>query len=175
MNQDELKVVPIGVIHSPFRNQQGTPIQPATAAGAQGTVEVFPDYREGLRDLDGFERIWLVYRFHRSREARLTVVPYRDTRPHGVFATRAPSRPNHLGISAVRLLGVSGGVLTVADIDIIDGTSLLDIKPYVPEFDCFALSQSGWLEGNRSSPTIADDRFSDKQGENKGRADGKNE
>jgi len=127
-----MKIVPIGLIHSPFKDTGGTPIQPHYAKGVRGTVEIEPKFAEGLRDLDGFERIWLIYWFHRSRSYELMVVPYRDTVPRGLFATRAPSRPNGIGLSSVKLLEVSGNRLIVEDIDILDETPLLDIKPYVP-------------------------------------------
>ncbi len=154
----KLELRPIGLIHSPHRQAEGTPIQPNWATGIEGTVELFPEFAPGLRDLDGFERIWLLYWFDRAREARLEVVPYRDTRTRGVFATRAPSRPNPIGLSCVRLLGAEGAVLRVADLDMLDGTPLLDIKPYVPDCDVFAVERAGWWAHTRRSPN-ADDRF----------------
>ena len=116
----KLELTPIGRIHSPHREAQGTPIQPRWAAGIEGTVEILPEYAAGLRDLDGFERIWLLFWCDRAREAQLEVVPYRDTQRRGVFATRAPSRPNPIGLSCVRLLGVEGATLRVAELDILD-------------------------------------------------------
>ena len=121
----ELKA--IGVIHSPFTEARGTPIQAAFADGAEGTVEVAEPFAEGLKDLDGFERIWLVYWFDRAREARLRVRPFMDDRERGLFATRAPCRPNPIGMSAVRLLRVEGRTLLVADIVVLDGTPLVVI------------------------------------------------
>ena len=158
MAKRTLQLEPIGVIRSPWKQAKGTPIQPAMAKGAEGTVEVFAPYVEGLKDLDGFERIWLIYWFDRAAPARLTVVPFRDTVERGLFATRAPCRPNPIGISPVRLLGIDGEVLRVGDVDILDGTPLLDIKPYSPRFDCFGDARSGWLDcgGDR---TEADGRF----------------
>ena len=150
---------PIGVIRSPFRDAPGTPIQPVFAADARGTVEVFPDCADGLWDLAEFERVWLLYWFDRSGPARLRVVPFRDTVERGVFATRSPCRPNAIGLSCVRLLGVAEHVLTVADLDILDGSPLLDIKPYVPEFDSFPGAKAGWLDARRVDRTHADDRF----------------
>ena len=154
----KIELTPIGLIHSPHREAKGTPIQPRWAAGIEGTVEVFPQFAAGLRDLDGFERIWLLYWCDRAREARLEVMPYRDTQPRGVFATRAPSRPNPIGLSCVRLLTVDGPVLRVADLDVLDGTPLLEVKPYVPDFDVFAVERTGWWAHARGSPT-ADERF----------------
>lgn len=154
----KLELTPIGHIHSPHRRAEGTPIQPLWAAGIEGTVDVFPQFADGLRDLDGFERIWLLYWFDRARKAGLEVVPYRDTETRGVFATRAPSRPNPIGLSCVRLLAVEGALLRVADLDVLDGTPLLDIKPFVPDFDTFAVGRVGWYANARDSRS-ADDRF----------------
>jgi tRNA-Thr(GGU) m(6)t(6)A37 methyltransferase TsaA len=149
---------PIGVIYTPHQQVEGTPIQPCWAAGVEGTVEVFPEFAPGLRDLNGFERIWLLYWCDRAREARLEVVPYRDTQTRGVFATRAPSRPNPIGLSCVRLLTVEGPVLRVAEVDMLDGTPLLDIKPYLPDCDAFVVHRVGWY-ANARDQTKADDRF----------------
>ena len=151
---------PIGVIHSPFSTAAGTPIQPATAAGALGTVEILSHLARALEGIEGFERIWLLYQFHQACRFRPTVVPFLDTRPHGLFATRSPARPNPLGLSVVRLLAVRGNLLEVADIDVVDGTPLLDIKPYVPRFDSFSPSRAGWMdEAGRPEATHADERF----------------
>ncbi len=150
---------PIGVIHSPFRDAPGTPIQPSFAADATGTVEVFPDWADGLRDLAEFERVWLLYWFDRSGPARLRVVPFRDTVERGVFATRAPCRPNPIGLSCVRLVSLVANVLTVAGVDILDGTPLLDIKPYVPAFDAHPQCRAGWLDDAPENRTRADARF----------------
>ncbi len=148
----------IGVIYTPFTETTGTPIQAAVAGGAEGRVEVFEPFAEGLKDLDGFDRIWLIYRFDRSRTPRLLVTPFRDSVRRGVFSTRAPCRPNPIGISAVRLVGVDGNVLHVRNVDMLDGTPVLDIKPYVPEFDHFAVNRIGWLDQSNNR-TVADSRF----------------
>jgi len=150
---------PIGVIHTPFRQAAGTPLQPSMAQGAEGTVEVFAEYSAGLKDLEGFERIWLIYWFHRAAPAELVVQPYMDSDLHGVFATRAPSRPNPIGMSAVKLLSVEGILLRVAEIDILDGTPLLDIKPYAPLFDHYPVRRSGWLDRRSRQEALADSRF----------------
>jgi tRNA-Thr(GGU) m(6)t(6)A37 methyltransferase TsaA len=157
-----LTITPIGVIHSPFREQQGTPIQPYSAVGTQGTVEIHPSYASGLADLGGFERIWLIYWFDRACAAKLSVLPYRDTREHGLFATRVPSRINPIGMSAVRLVGIEGTTLQVAEIDILDGTPLLDIKPYVPDYDAYPGARAGWVDDHHvgKGPMRADRRFS---------------
>lgn len=150
---------PIGVIHTPFATAVGTPIQPPFAEGTEGIVEVFPEYADGLQDLDGFERIWLLYWLNRAPSPRLRVVPFRDEVQRGLFATRAPCRPNPVGLSCVRLLGIKHHTLTIGGVDILDGTPLLDIKPYVPEYDAFPSSRAGWLENCRNGRTVADDRF----------------
>jgi tRNA-Thr(GGU) m(6)t(6)A37 methyltransferase TsaA len=145
---DEITYRPIGIVHSPFKEPRGTPIQPAAAQGVAGTVELFPEYVEGLADLDGFSHVILIYHFHLSRRPSLRVKPFMDDEVHGVFAVRAPSRPNPIGISAVRLVGIEGNVLHIQDVDIVEGTPLLDIKPYVPEFDVRAVEKTGWLDKN---------------------------
>jgi len=159
-----MQVDPIGVIHSPFEGPKGAPIQPRAAEGAVGTVEVFEPFAEGLADLEGFERVWLLYWFDRAAAPRMTVTPFLDNRPRGLFATRAPCRPNPIGMSPVRLLRVEGRVLHVADIDVLDGTPLLDIKPYAPAFDCYPGVRSGWLDeadaDREARRARADGRFS---------------
>jgi tRNA-Thr(GGU) m(6)t(6)A37 methyltransferase TsaA len=145
---NEIKYKPIGVIHSPFKEPKGTPIQPAGAKGIDGTVEVFPEYAEGLKDVEGFSHIILIYHFHLSKGSSLKVKPYMDDEAHGVFAIRGPSRPNPIGISIVRLVRIEENILHIQDVDIVDGTPLLDIKPYVPEFDIREAEKKGWLEKN---------------------------
>ena len=154
----KLELTPIGIIHSPYREQKGTPIQSRWAADVEGTVELYPEFAPGLRDLEGFERIWLLCWLDRVCPFRLEVVPYLDTQAHGVFATRAPSRPNSIGLSCVRLLAVEGARLRVADLDILDGTPLLDIKPYVPDFDAFEAGRVGWYAHTQGARQ-ADNRF----------------
>ena len=136
----------IGKIYSPYKNPRGTPIQSTAAKDAEGFVEVLPEYAEGLKDLDGFSHIILVYHFHLSKEYSLKIKPFMDDKLRGVFATRAPSRPNPIGISIVRLVNVEGNILNIQGVDILDGTPILDIKPYVPEFDVWKVEHIGWLE-----------------------------
>jgi len=157
MAQFEIKQ--IGIIHSPFKQASGTPIQAATAKGAKGYVEIYEQYIDGLKDIEGFERIWLLYWFDRASEMKLHVKPYLDTEKHGVFATRAPSRPNPIGISSVGLLAIEDNVLRITDVDILDGTPLLDIKPYASKFDHFEVSRCGWLDNDVDHNIKADDRF----------------
>ncbi len=158
-----IKYKPIGIIHSPFKEPKGTPIQPAGAKGINGTVEVFPEYAEGLKDIEGFSHIILIYHFHLSKKSPLKVKPYMDKEAHGVFAMRGPSRPNPIGISIVHLVKVEDKILHVQDIDIVDGTPLLDIKPYVPEFDVREVEETGWLEENlyKLSTSEDDGRFTE--------------
>ena len=139
---------PIGIIHSPFKEPKGTPIQPKAAKGIEGMVEIFPEYQEGLKDLEGFSHIILIYHFHLSKPYSIKVIPYMDDKRHGLFATRAPSRPNPIGLSVVRLIKVVENRLYINDIDIVSGTPLLDIKPFVGEFDQTELIKKGWLEKN---------------------------
>jgi tRNA-Thr(GGU) m(6)t(6)A37 methyltransferase TsaA len=142
----EISYRPIGVIHSPFTDIKGMPIQPTGASGIRGTIEIFPEFAEGLKDLEGFSHVILIYHFHQVREAKLVVTPFMDPQPRGVFATRAPKRPNPIGLSIVKLLSIEQNVLHVENVDILDGTPLLDIKPYVPEFDQHPANHVGWLE-----------------------------
>jgi tRNA-Thr(GGU) m(6)t(6)A37 methyltransferase TsaA len=137
---------PIGVIHSPLKEPVGAPIQPVAARDVEGVIELFPEYAEGLRDIEGFSHIILFYHFHLSDKSSLIVRPYLDDETHGIFATRAPARPNPIGISVVRLARVDGTRLHVTGVDILDGTPLLDIKPYIPQFDAIETEKIGWLK-----------------------------
>ena len=136
----------IGVIRSPHTKREDTPIQPVFAKGVAGRVEVLPEYEAGLRDIEGFSHIYLIYVFDRGGATRLSVVPYLGDTERGVFATRAPCRPNALGMSLVRLLRREGTVLHVEDIDVLDGTPLLDIKPYIGRYDSRNDARSGWQD-----------------------------
>ncbi|HNV04439.1 MAG TPA: tRNA (N6-threonylcarbamoyladenosine(37)-N6)-methyltransferase TrmO [Vicinamibacterales bacterium] len=149
----------IGRIRTPFAEAAGAPIQPAYAQGIEGRVVLDEAFGSALDDLEGFERIWLIYWMDRSLPYRLRVVPYRDWRERGLFATRAPSRPNPIGLSVVRLVRREGAVLHVTDVDMLDGTPLLDIKPYVPAFDACPRSRAGWLDAGAASRERADGRF----------------
>jgi len=157
----KIQFKPIGVIRTPFKNPEGMPIQPAGAAGVKGVVEVFGEYRPGLKDLEGFSHIILLYLFHRSQGFSLQIVPFMDSELRGLFATRAPKRPNAIGISVVQLDLIENGVLHIQNADMLDETPLLDIKPYVPEFDAQVDVRTGWLEkaGKTVASRKADDRF----------------
>jgi tRNA-Thr(GGU) m(6)t(6)A37 methyltransferase TsaA len=146
----------IGVVRSPHHDIEQTPIQPVFAKGIKGTIEVFPDYEPGLSDLEGFEHIYLLYVFHSRTGVRLRVRPFLDDVERGVFATRAPCRPNPIGMSVLKLIRREGSVLHVEDIDVLDGTPVLDIKPYVTRFDARPGSRNGWLD--RVDPQTFRDR-----------------
>ncbi|MBN2610657.1 MAG: tRNA (N6-threonylcarbamoyladenosine(37)-N6)-methyltransferase TrmO [Bacteroidales bacterium] len=151
----------IGIIHSPFDKNENVPIQPSSGTGIKGSAEIYPEYAGGLKDLDGFSHIMLLYCFHLSGAFQLEVKPFLDENKHGVFATRAPRRPNNIGISVVRLLKVDQNILHLENMDIINGTPLLDIKPYIPDFDAAENIRLGWLTGSkhRFSSQKADKRF----------------
>ncbi len=138
---------PIGIIHSEHTIAGKTPIQPIYAQGCKGQIEVFTEFAEGLRDLEGFSHIYLLYHFHQSSpQLKLIVKPFLQDIEHGVFATRAPCRPNAIGLSVVELERIEGRILHVNGVDILDGTPLLDIKPYTQKFDLFDVRQSGWQD-----------------------------
>jgi tRNA-Thr(GGU) m(6)t(6)A37 methyltransferase TsaA len=144
----EIVYQPIGIVHSPFTDPGTTPIQSQGAKGTAGKVELFEKYVKGLDDLDGFSHIILIYQFHLSIGFSLKVFPYLDKQERGVFSTRAPRRPNAIGMSIVQLDSIEGNVMYISDLDIIDRTPLLDIKPYVPQFDPDGKVNIGWLEKN---------------------------
>jgi tRNA-Thr(GGU) m(6)t(6)A37 methyltransferase TsaA len=152
---------PIGLLHTPFRDLSEMPIQPTSRASAPGTAEIFAEFAEGLRDLDGFSHVILLYHLHRARRVELTVVPFLGSEPRGVFATRAPTRPNPIGLSIVSLVSVEGRTLHLGNVDILDDTPLLDLKPYVPAFDRPTQARAGWLEQLQGNVGEArsDDRF----------------
>jgi tRNA-Thr(GGU) m(6)t(6)A37 methyltransferase TsaA len=152
---------PIGIIHSPLKDAPGAPIQSAVATHVKGTIEIYRKYLPGLRDIAGFSHLILLYHFHLCQRASLTVKPYLDNQEHGIFATRAPVRPNPIGLSVVRLLRVNGRTLSVQDVDVLDGTPLLDIKPYIPRFDSRKVERIGWVQGNIQAlnRTRSDSRF----------------
>ena len=158
---DIIQYKPIGIIHTPFNNPKGTPIQPVAARNTKGIIEIFPEYIEGLLDLDGFSHIILLFHCHLSSKMFLKVKPYMDDKEHGVYATRAPSRPNSIGLSIVSLIKIKKNLLYIKEIDIVNGTPLLDIKPYVEKFDYRESSKKGWLERNikKLSKAKDDGRF----------------
>ncbi|MDD5604560.1 MAG: tRNA (N6-threonylcarbamoyladenosine(37)-N6)-methyltransferase TrmO [Dehalococcoidales bacterium] len=152
----------IGTVHSPFIHPKGTPIQPIGAQGVKGTVELSPEYVPGLKDLDGFSHIILLYYFHLADDGPMIVTPYMEDKSRGIFSVRMPGRPNHIGLSVVRLLGIRDNILDIENVDILDGTPLLDIKPYVTAFDVYKTEKEGWLApiSNEAINKKCDGRFS---------------
>ena len=160
---NEISLKPIGIIHTSFVEAKNTPIQPIAAEGVLGWIDLFDEYVDGLSDLDGFSHITLIYRFHLVKEYSLRVIPFMDTVERGIFATKAPKRPNQLGISTVRLRKIIKNRVEIEDVDMLDGTPLIDIKPFYPRYDNRENVRIGWLEKNKDYPVakmIADDRFS---------------
>jgi tRNA-Thr(GGU) m(6)t(6)A37 methyltransferase TsaA len=140
---------PIGIIHSLFHEISNMPIQPAGAKGIKGEIEIYPEFTDGLEDLDGFSHIYLLYKFHQVTNIRLKVVPFMDNVERGIFSTRSPARPNPIGISIVKLLEIKKNILTIEGVDILDGTPLLDIKPYIKKFDHIKNPTSGWMKSSQ--------------------------
>ena len=155
------EIKPIGTIHSPYHCIEDMPIQPKGAAGVEGYLLVNENCVEGLQDLEGFSHIYLLYSFHKAQRTELIVTPFMDRQKRGVFATRSPLRPNHIGISIVKLKSVEGNRVVVDGIDVLDGTPLLDIKPYIEKFDSVDESRSGWMQasGRAVSEKRSDGRF----------------
>ena len=151
----------IGIIHSPFKTIENMPIQPKGAQDVVGSVEVYPDFAEGLKDLEGFSHIYLIFQLHKAKQGRLIVTPFMDKTPRGVFSTRSPARPNPIGLSIVELVKREGHVLTIKGLDILDGTPLWDIKPYIHSFDAVKNSRSGWMTASvdEVKKKRSDDRF----------------
>ncbi len=155
----QIKTRVIGIIRTPFTEPAGTPIQTVYGENIEGQVLVFEPYAAALDDIEGFDRLWLIYWMDRVNEFKPRIIPYRDDREHGVFATRSPSRPNPIGMSVVRLSRKEGHILHVSDIDMVDGTRLLDIKPYIPAFDSHPGCKAGWVDTARVDRRCADARF----------------
>ncbi|MEW5767667.1 MAG: tRNA (N6-threonylcarbamoyladenosine(37)-N6)-methyltransferase TrmO [bacterium] len=152
---------PIGIIHSSFNSLEDMPIQPTSDVSGSGSVEIFPDFVDGLKDLEGFSHIYLLYHFHKVHQSNLIVTPFLDREPRGVFATRAPSRPNPVGLSLVELVRLESNLIYVDRLDVLNGTPLLDVKPYVPEFEHTHDVRIGWLEQVKGQVRIqkSDARF----------------
>lgn len=153
----------IGKIKTEFKDPQGTPIQPKVDKKTQGKIELFKEYQDGLLDLEGFSHLILLYHCHKAGQYLLKVKPFMENKEHGIFSIRAPSRPNSIGLSIVRLEKIEGSTLYIKEVDILDNTPLLDIKPYVPEFDNRKDVKIGWLEKNieKLSFTKDDGRFAE--------------
>ena len=158
---DQLCYTPIGIIHSPFKEPKNTPIQAVASVDTNGEVELFPEFTLGLKDLEKFSHIILIYHFHLSKKASLKAKPFMNDSERGIFAIRASSRPNPIGISIVRLSKIEKNILFIKDVDIIEGTPILDIKPFISEFDNRENTENGWLKNNihKLSSTKDDERF----------------
>lgn len=162
---NEITYHPIGIIHTGFKEREGVPIQPAGGKKFEGYVEIYPEYEQGLEDLEGFSHVYLIYHFHLSSDYSLMVKPFMDSKEHGLFATRAPKRPNPIGISIVRVVDIDKNIIHINYVDVVDSTPLLDIKPYVPEMGGGENEdiKIGWLENNihKVETSRADDRFTE--------------
>jgi tRNA-Thr(GGU) m(6)t(6)A37 methyltransferase TsaA len=158
---DSIVYTPIGIIHTPFNDRQGMPIQPTHDEGTEGSVEIFGQYKEGLVDLEGFSYIVLLYHFHKSEGYSLKVTPFMDDQPRGVFSTRAPRRPNAIGLSVVDVVSVEENIIRIKGVDILNGTPVLDIKPFVPDVDNREPARDGWLtqKAKDMRKKRSDDRF----------------
>jgi tRNA-Thr(GGU) m(6)t(6)A37 methyltransferase TsaA len=146
MKRWEIEYKPIGVIHTRFTDTKSAPIQGVFAKNAKGEVELFPEYTEGLKDLEGFSHIILIYHFHLSKRYSLVSMPFLEDEQHGIFSIRHFNRPNPIGMSVIKIDKVRGNILEISEVDIIDGTPLLDIKPFVPLFDNRDNAKGGWTE-----------------------------
>ena len=156
-----INITPIGIIKTPFNDLKGMPIQPSGAAKISGTIIINKEYEQGLSDLEGFSHIILLYHFHQSQGYNLMVTPFMDDQQRGLFSTRAPRRPNPIGLSIVQLIERKGNQISIQGIDVLNGTPLIDIKPYVPGFDAKDVTKLGWLDKNykKSESLKSDDRF----------------
>jgi len=143
---NNIVIKPIGLINTPYKDPKGMPIQGTFEKGIIGTVNVFKEYQAGLKDLDGFSHAILIYYFNKSKEEKLITKPFLEDEEHGIFSIRSPHRPNHIGISIVKIENVKKGVIGFSEVDILDNTPLLDIKPYVSFFDYRNDVKNGWIE-----------------------------
>lgn len=155
----KIEYTTIGALFTPFKNIAHMPIQPTGSKAAEGYAEILPEFIQGLQDLEGFSHVILIYHFHRQQIVKLRVTPFLDDRQHGVFATRAPSRPNAIGLSVVKLMRMADNRIYLGNLDMLDGTPLLDIKPYVPQFDSYPHATAGWLENKNPGEMTSDGRF----------------
>jgi tRNA (adenine37-N6)-methyltransferase len=152
--ENNIVIKPIGVINTPYTEPKGIPIQGTFEKGITGTVNVFQEYQQGLKDLDGFSHAILLYYFNKSKEETLMSKPFLEDVEHGIFSIRSPHRPNHIGISVVKIEKVKDGIITFSEVDILDGTPLLDIKPYVSHFDHRSNVKNGWIDNHFKDAVI---------------------
>lgn len=159
---ESIIINPIGVIRTPHKDIKNMPIQPLAAEGIKGQIELLPEYVGGLKDLEGFSHITLIYRFHKIEGFELEVIPFMDTEMRGIFSCKAPKRPNAIGISTVKLLSIERNIIHIEQVDMLDETPLIDIKPFFPKYDNRDNVLIGWLEKNKDIPVEkmrADERF----------------
>ncbi|MFA5300115.1 MAG: tRNA (N6-threonylcarbamoyladenosine(37)-N6)-methyltransferase TrmO [Lutibacter sp.] len=152
MQTKQININPIGIIHTPFNAIKGMPIQPLAAKGVKGYIELFPEYIKGLTDLAEFSHITLLYHLHKINGYNLMVKPFMDNKEHGIFATKSPKRPNAIGLSTVKLLGIENNVIHIEMLDMLNGTPLIDIKPFFSKFDNRTNTKSGWLNNQLNIP-----------------------
>lgn len=157
----EIKLKPVGVIHTPFKTIENMPVQPSAGREVTGEIEIYPEYAEGLSDIEGFSHLYIIFYLNMVKSYKLKVIPFLDTTEHGIFATRSPARPNSVGLSVVELIEVKGNTLHIRGIDMLDGSPVLDIKPYVPDFDHCGIVRKGWFEGRaeKAGEIKSDNRF----------------
>ena len=157
----KIELTPIGTIHTPLKTVENMPIQPSGAKHVAGTIEIFPEYAEGLCDLEGFSHIYVIFHLHRSAGHKLKVIPFLDTVERGIFATRSPARPNPVGLSVAEIVSVKENIIEIRGVDMLDGSPVIDIKPYVPDFDECSEIRKGWFEGKAGNApkTLSDGRF----------------
>jgi len=162
MKSKQITINPIGIIHTPFNTIESMPIQPLAAESVKGYIELFPEYLEGLTDLEEFSHITLLYHLHKINNYSLIVKPFMDTKEHGIFATRSPKRPNAIGLSTVKLLSIENNIIHIENADMLNGTPLIDIKPFFENFDNRTNTKAGWLDNQGNIPIEAlrsDERF----------------
>jgi len=159
---EQIIINPIGIIHTPHKDVKNMPIQPIAAEGIYGTIELLSEFVDGLKDIEGFSHLTLIYQFHKIDGYKLRAIPFMDTEEHGIFASKAPKRPNAIGISTVKLIKVEGNILHIEQVDMLDGTPLIDIKPFYPRYDNRFDVKIGWLEKSKDMPLEklrSDERF----------------
>ncbi len=162
MQLKQITINPIGIIYTPFKTIKSMPIQPLAAEGVKGYIELFPHYLNGLKDLNEFSHITLIYHLHKIKDYSLVVKPFMDNKEHGIFATKSPKRPNAIGLSTVKLLGIENNIISIEMVDMLNETPLIDIKPFFAKFDNRIITKSGWLENQLNIPTNelrSDERF----------------
>ncbi|NTW69607.1 MAG: tRNA (N6-threonylcarbamoyladenosine(37)-N6)-methyltransferase TrmO [Chlorobiaceae bacterium] len=147
-----MEIEPIGIIHTPFSSKEECPIQPLYSSDSPGRVEIFVNYEAGLKDIESFFHLYLIYQFDRAGLVELVRSTFLDDEPHGIYASRHPCRPNSIGLSIVKLIRRENNILIVEGVDMLDNTPLLDIKPYIPKFDAIVSASEGWTAGKQWRP-----------------------